>query len=106
MATIRKQAIISGILMYVGFAVGALNVYLFTHFFHPEQYGLTRSYMDFGQTMFAFGSFGTVSVLYKFSPYYISNLSPNPNPIAAIPSEFCCFTNSFKCSSACPNVLA
>ncbi len=81
MATIRKQAIISGVLMYVGFAVGALNVYLFTHFFHPQQYGLTRSYMDFGQTMFAFGSFGAVSVLYKFSPYYISNLSPKRNDL-------------------------
>ncbi len=85
MATIRKQAIISGILMYAGFVVGAINVYLFTytHFFQPDQYGLTRSYMDFGQTMFAFGSFGAVSVLYKFSPYYSSNLSPKKNDLLA-----------------------
>jgi O-antigen/teichoic acid export membrane protein len=83
MATIRKQAIISGLLMYAGFAIGALNVYFLTHFFRPEQYGLTRSYMDFGQTMFAFASFGTVAVLYKFSPYYISNLSPKKNDLLA-----------------------
>ena len=67
--------------MYTGFGIGALNVYLFTHFFHTEQYGLTRSYMDFGQTMFAFASFGAVAVLYKFSPYYISNLSPKKNDL-------------------------
>ena len=75
MATIRKQAIISGILMYAGFGVGALNILFFTKFFTDGEYGLTRAFMDFGQSMFAFGSLGAVSVLYKFYPYYKYNLS-------------------------------
>ena len=81
MATIRKQAIISGILMYAGFGVGAINILFFTKFFTENQYGLTRVFIDFGQTMFAFGSLGVVSVLYKFYPYYKDNLSDKKNDL-------------------------
>ena len=43
MAGIRKQAIITSILVYIG-VFGALNTYLFVKEgnFGPEQYGLTR----------------------------------------------------------------
>ncbi len=81
MATIRKQAIISGLLLYTGFAVGAINMYLFTRLFTTDQYGLTRAFMDFGQSAFAFGSLGAVSVLYKFYPYFKDNLPDKKNDL-------------------------
>ena len=81
MATIRKQAIISGILMYTGFGVGAINILFFTKFFSDGEYGLTRAFMDFGQSIFAFGSLGAVSVLYKFYPYYKDNLTDKKNDL-------------------------
>jgi O-antigen/teichoic acid export membrane protein len=81
MATIRKQAIISGIILYTGFAVGAINMYLFTRLFTTDEYGLTRAFMDFGQSAFAFGSLGAVTVLYKFYPYYKDNLPDNKNDL-------------------------
>ena len=45
MSIIRRQSIISSILIYLGFAFGALNTYLFTREggpFTKEEYGLTQ----------------------------------------------------------------
>ncbi len=78
MAAIRKQAITSGLLLYVGFVIGAINIYLYTKngAFTESQFGLTRLFFDFGQNIFAFSSLGAISVIYKFYPYYKDNL-PN-----------------------------
>lgn len=80
MATIRKQAIISGLLMYTGFAIGAFNIFFFTKSL-ADVFGLTRAFMDFGQSMFAIGSLGMVSVIYKFHPYYKDHLPAKKNDI-------------------------
>lgn len=78
MGNIRKQTIISSLLIYVGFLIGALNMYLYTRSgqgsFLPEQYALTRVFFDFSQIMLAFGSLGIIPVIYKFYPYYSDNL--------------------------------
>ncbi len=76
MGTIRKQTIISSILVYIGFFIGFLNNYFYTRngSFTPQQYALTRIFFDFGQIMFAFGSLGVIPVIYKFYPYYKDNL--------------------------------
>ena len=76
MGSIRKQTIISSILVYVGFAIGFVNNYFFTRngSFTPAEYGLTRIFTDFAQNMFAFGSLGVVPIIYKFYPYYKDNL--------------------------------
>ena len=44
MGNIRKQTIISSVLVYIGFFIGFINNYLYTKTgsFTPEQYGLTR----------------------------------------------------------------
>lgn len=78
MSTIRKQAITSSILLYVGFLIGAFNIYLYTKngAFTEAQFGLTRLFFDFAQNIYAFASLGAISVLYKFYPYYKDNL-PN-----------------------------
>ena len=43
MGIVKKQGIQSGIIIYLGFLLGALNVlYFFPRFFTPEGFGLTR----------------------------------------------------------------
>jgi O-antigen/teichoic acid export membrane protein len=76
MGSIRKQTIISSILVYIGFLIGFVNNTLYTRegFFTPDQYALTRIFFDFSQIMFAFGSLGVIPVIYKFYPYYKDNL--------------------------------
>ncbi len=76
MGSIRKQTIISSLLVYVGFFIGAINMYLYTKSgsFTLEQYGLTRIFFDFAQNMMAFGALGVIPVIYKFYPYYKDNL--------------------------------
>ncbi len=76
MGQIRKQTIISSILVYIGFLIGAFNVYMCTKAgsFTPGQYGLTRIFFDFAQNMNAVGALGVIPVIYKFYPYYKDNL--------------------------------
>jgi O-antigen/teichoic acid export membrane protein len=77
MGNIRKQTIISSILVYFGFLIGLLNIYLYSSKsgpFTPEQFGLTRIFFDYAQNMFAFGALGVIPVIYKFYPYYKDNL--------------------------------
>lgn len=83
MAGIRKQTIQSSIIVYFGFAVGALNMYLYAMkgSFTTDQFGLTRLFIDFAQNIFAFASLGTIPVLYKFYPYYKDNLARKNNDL-------------------------
>jgi O-antigen/teichoic acid export membrane protein len=84
MGQIRKQAIISSIVIYIGFFIGFINTWLFTKngIFSPEEYALTRLFFDVGQLMYAVASLGTISVIYKFFPYYKDNLAPKENDLA------------------------
>ncbi|MBW0178239.1 oligosaccharide flippase family protein [Sediminibacterium sp.] len=76
MGSIRKQTIISSVLIYIGFLIGFVNQYLYTlnGSFTVEQYALTRIFFDFAQNMVAFGALGVIPVIYKFYPYYKDNL--------------------------------
>jgi O-antigen/teichoic acid export membrane protein len=84
--SIRRQTIISSILIYVGFAFGALNTYLFTKegIFTSEQYGLTRAFIVLGQFFYGFAGFGLTSVIYKFYPYYKDNVPKAKNDLLTI----------------------
>ncbi|MEO8711156.1 MAG: polysaccharide biosynthesis C-terminal domain-containing protein [Parafilimonas sp.] len=83
MGGIRKQTIQSSIIVYFGFAIGALNMYLYSRHgsFTTEQFGLTRLFIDFAQNIFAFASLGSIPVLYKFYPYYKDNLPDKKNDL-------------------------
>jgi O-antigen/teichoic acid export membrane protein len=83
MSTIRRQSIISSVLIYIGFLFGAINTYLFTRqgIFTPEQYGLTRAIIITANFFYGFSSFGMISVLYKFFPYYRDNLKDEDNDL-------------------------
>jgi O-antigen/teichoic acid export membrane protein len=76
MGSIRRQTIISSILIYIGFAIGMISNYLYTKdgLFTPDQYGLTLIFFDFAQIVFAIGGLGIIPVIYKFYPYYKDNL--------------------------------
>jgi O-antigen/teichoic acid export membrane protein len=86
MSSIRKQAIISSLLIYIGFAFGALNTFLFTRqgLFTPEQYGLTRAFIVIGSFFYGFAGFGLVSVIYKFYPYYKDNVAEDKNDLLTL----------------------
>ena len=73
-------------LIYVGFAFGALNTYLFTKqgIFTPEEYGLTRAIIVIGQFFYGFAGFGLTAVIYKFYPYYKDNLPDNKNDLLTL----------------------
>jgi O-antigen/teichoic acid export membrane protein len=81
MGSIRKQTIISSILVYFGFFIGAINIFFYTKIgnlhgtFTAEQFGLTRIFFDYAQNMYAFGSLGIIPIIYKFYPYYKDNLA-------------------------------
>lgn len=77
MSQIRRQSILSTVLVYAGFAAGFVNTYLFTRQgspFSPSQYAMTSIFLAVGNLMYAFSSLGMVSVVYKFYPYYKDNL--------------------------------
>ena len=56
MSQIRRQSIISSLMVYVGFALGFFNTYLFTKEggFTKEQYGLTGIFIALANLMFSF----------------------------------------------------
>lgn len=101
MGGIRKQTIQSSIIVYLGFAVGAFNTYLYTRngSFSKEEYGVTRIFFDFAQNFFAFASLGSVPVLYKFFPYFKDNLPDKKNDLLT----WVCVTSVIGCIivSAC-----
>lgn len=76
MSTIRKQSIISSIIVYFGFALGLFNTYLFTRQggFTKEEYGLTGTFIAIANIIFSIASFAMPSYINKFFPYYKSHL--------------------------------
>ncbi len=83
MANIRKQSIKGTIWVYLGFGIGALITYLFTHknWFTPAEYGLTRTLIDLAMLVSAFSTLGTTFYIYKLFPYYTDNLPSNKNDL-------------------------
>lgn len=81
MSTIRKQSIISSVVVYFGFALGLLNTYLFTRQggLTKEQFGLTTTFIAIGSIMFSIASFGSTAYIGKFFPYYKAHLSNKKN---------------------------
>jgi O-antigen/teichoic acid export membrane protein len=85
MGEIRKQAIVSSIVIYVGFLIGFLNTWFFiksgAHSFTPAEYGLTRLFFDVGSLIYAFAALGVIPVVYKFFPYYHQHLPRKQNDL-------------------------
>ncbi len=81
MSQIRKQSIISSMVVYIGFAIGFFNTWLFTREdgFTQAQYGLTGIFMAVANIMFSVASLGMPAYIHKFYPYYADNLPPRKN---------------------------
>lgn len=81
MSTIRKQSIISSIIVYFGFALGLFNTFLFTRQggFTKEQYGLTGTFIAIASIIFSIASFAMPSYINKFFPYYKAHLNDRKN---------------------------
>lgn len=81
MSTIRRQSIISSVIVYFGFALGFLNTYLFTRKggFTESEYGLTSMFIAVANIMYSVASLGMPAFINKFFPYYKAHLSPKQN---------------------------
>jgi O-antigen/teichoic acid export membrane protein len=81
MSTIRRQSILSSGIIYLGFALGFLNTYLFTRQggFTPSEYGLYGSFMAVANIINSFANLGMQAYIYKFYPYYQDNLKVRDN---------------------------
>ena len=81
MSNIRRQSIISSVIVYFGFALGFFNTWLFAREggFSQTQYGLTGVFIAIANVIFAFSNLGMQAYIYKFFPYYNDNLPPAKN---------------------------
>lgn len=82
MSTIRRQSIISSIIVYFGFALGFFNTWLFTREgsgLTKEQFGLTGIFIAFANIMFSVASLGMPAFIGKFFPYYNAHLPGRKN---------------------------
>lgn len=83
MSTIRRQSIISSIVIYIGFAIGLLNIYLFTKqgLFTDTEFGLYNAFIAIATMMMAFSNLAMPSYIVKFFPYYNDHLPPKKNDL-------------------------
>jgi len=80
MGIVKRQGIQSAIIIYAGFALGAINLLvLFPKYFTPEQIGLTRVLFDCSSIFVQLALMGVPSMMLKFFPYYNDNLSKKEN---------------------------
>lgn len=85
MGTIRKQSILSSLFIYIGFAIGAINIlFLFPKYFTPEEFGLTRILVDIALILSTVCTAGAIPIGFKFYPYYSSTLPDKKNELPAI----------------------
>ncbi len=81
MSHIRRQSIISSVVVYFGFALGLINTALFIRQggFSREQYGLTGIFIAFANIMFSLASLGMPAYISKFFPYYKAHTDEKNN---------------------------
>jgi O-antigen/teichoic acid export membrane protein len=85
MGTIRKQSILSSIFIYIGFAIGAVNILLlFPRFFTPEEFGLTRILVDIALILSTLCTAAAMPIGFKFFPYYEARLETKKNDLITI----------------------
>ena len=82
MSNIRRQSIISSLIIYFGFAVGLLNTWLFASReagFQDNQFGLYNAFIAIAMLMMALSNMAMPSYIYKFFPYYKDHLPAKKN---------------------------
>lgn len=80
MGVIKQQSINSTLLIYIGFAVGGINiVFLFPHLFTEEQFALTRLLPEIAMILVPVCTLSSVPTISRFFPYYSSHLKDKDN---------------------------
>ncbi|OQP39779.1 polysaccharide biosynthesis protein [Niastella yeongjuensis] len=82
--SIRRQSIISSILVYIGIGLGLVNTYLYAKGFSESEYGLIGSFQAFATLMLSFSNLGLTYYIFKFYPYYKDNLPREKNDMITI----------------------
>ncbi len=95
--SIQRQAILSTVFTYVGFAFGAMNLLLLQpHFLSQDQFGLTRVVNEFSILAASFAAMGGISASGKFFSFYKDYLPYQKNDLpfvtAVTSSMGLCFT--------------
>jgi len=71
MGIVKKQGIIGSVLLYIGFALGTVNlVFLFPYVFDPNQFGLTRVLISIAFVSAQFAQLSLPTVIIKFFPHF------------------------------------
>lgn len=71
MGTIRKHTIISSLVIYIGFVIGAFNLLvLFPRFIPVEYMGLTKVIQDYSMLLTSIAGLGFVAPFFRFNPYF------------------------------------
>jgi O-antigen/teichoic acid export membrane protein len=86
MTQIRKKGLISTFWIYFGFAIGAINTFLFAKkgFFDTEDYGLATSLIQIGLLLSTISAVNSNGLLFKFFPYYNKRLPKKDNDLLSI----------------------
>ncbi len=86
MSTIRRQSILSSAIIYLGFALGFLNTYLFTRQggFTASEYGLYGTFLAVANVINSFANLGMQAYIFKFYPYYQDNLKVRDNDMMSL----------------------
>jgi O-antigen/teichoic acid export membrane protein len=89
MSEVRKKGILGIVYIYIGFVFGAINIYLFSRYFLPVQYGLTRVLLDLGTLSASMAALATPTLLTKFFPYYRDRLPANRIDLIVVAFAVC-----------------
>ncbi|WP_346237874.1 lipopolysaccharide biosynthesis protein [Niabella insulamsoli] len=83
---IRRQSIISSLVIYIGFAIGFLNTFFFGKegFFLSEEYGLAQLFVKLSALLASLGTLAMPSYILKFYPYYRDRLKPDKNEMLTL----------------------
>lgn len=84
--SIRRQSIISSLVIYIGFFIGLLNIYFFTRPlpFKETEYGLYNGLIAIATMMMSFASLAMPAYIYKFYPYYKAHLPAKKSDMLTI----------------------
>lgn len=85
-AKIRRQSIISSLVIYLGFAIGFLNTFFFgkQDLFTSDEYGLTQLFVKLSALIASLGTLAMPNYIIKFFPYYKDRLKPEKNDLLTI----------------------
>lgn len=85
MSNLRRQSILSSLVIYAGFAIGLLNTYFFTAegLFEKAEYGLTTVFLAIAVMTSGLAGVAMPSFIYKFFPYYKDHLPERKNDMLA-----------------------